>query len=221
MLRLASYDVVFQEVPGEVTLALNISGCPNGCPGCHSPHLRADTGEPLDEELLHCLLDRYGGTVTCVCFMGGDGEPHEVERLAKLAKALTGGRLKAAWYSGRGRLPEGFDGGCLDYLKLGPYIERLGGLRSPATNQRFYRRAAAGENAPIPQEGPARTVGVTEAPEAAHTEAPAAATTEAPTAAHVEAPEAAHTEAPTATMEGSQSPVEKPDGFTDITSVFR
>lgn len=27
----------------------------------------------------------------------------------------------------------------LDYLKLGPYDERLGGLDSPATNQRFYR----------------------------------------------------------------------------------
>lgn len=210
MLRLASYDVVFQEVPGEVTLALNISGCPNGCPGCHSPHLRAETGEPLDDELLRCLLDRYGGTVTCVCFMGGDGEPHEVERLAKLSKALTGGRLKAAWYSGRSHLPEGFDGGCLDYLKLGPYIERLGGLRSPATNQRFYRRAAAGENAPIPQEGPARPVGVTEAP--GMPREASAATTEAP---------AGHTQAPAATTDGQLSPVEKPDGFTDITSVFR
>ena len=27
----------------------------------------------------------------------------------------------------------------LDYLKLGPYDERLGGLDSPTTNQRFFR----------------------------------------------------------------------------------
>ena len=27
----------------------------------------------------------------------------------------------------------------LDYLKLGPYDERLGGLHRPATNPRFYR----------------------------------------------------------------------------------
>ena len=27
----------------------------------------------------------------------------------------------------------------LNYLKLGPYDERLGGLESPTTNQRFYR----------------------------------------------------------------------------------
>ena len=29
-------EVVFREFPDEVTLALNISGCPNHCPGCHS-----------------------------------------------------------------------------------------------------------------------------------------------------------------------------------------
>ena len=26
-----------------------------------------------------------------------------------------------------------------DYIKLGPYIEQLGGLNSASTNQRFYR----------------------------------------------------------------------------------
>ena len=45
MLRLASFDVVFQEIPGEVTLALNLSGCPNRCAGCHSPHLWEEVGE--------------------------------------------------------------------------------------------------------------------------------------------------------------------------------
>ncbi|MCC8018875.1 MAG: anaerobic ribonucleoside-triphosphate reductase activating protein [Rikenellaceae bacterium] len=155
MLRLASYDIVFQEVPGEVTLALNLSGCSNGCHGCHSPHLREDTGEPLDEDLFHSLIRQYGSTVTCICFMGGDGEPHEVERLAKAAKALSEGRLKAAWYSGRDRLPAGFDGACLDYLKLGPFIESLGGLRSATTNQRFYRRITAGEDPTLLPQGAA------------------------------------------------------------------
>ena len=26
-----------------------------------------------------------------------------------------------------------------EYIKLGPYIEKLGGLKSPDTNQHFYR----------------------------------------------------------------------------------
>ena len=29
---------------------------------------------------------------------------------------------------------------AFDYVKLGPYIESLGGLKSPNTNQRMYKR---------------------------------------------------------------------------------
>ncbi|MBR6017850.1 MAG: anaerobic ribonucleoside-triphosphate reductase activating protein [Paludibacteraceae bacterium] len=137
MLKVASFDIVFQEIPGEVTLALNLSGCPCHCPGCHSQHLWEDIGEPLDEELLDGLLDRYGSQITCVCFMGGDQDPESVFQLADYVAARG---LKVAWYSGRMEFPE--NNKTLTYLKLGPYIEHLGGLKSPTTNQRFYRREA-------------------------------------------------------------------------------
>ena len=83
MLRYADYDIVFQEIPGEVTLAINLSNCPNRCKGCHSPYLMDDIGEFLTEESLSWLLQKYGKAVTCVCFMGGDVYPLEVERLAQ------------------------------------------------------------------------------------------------------------------------------------------
>lgn len=76
--------------------------------------------------------------------MGGDAEPAEVERLAKWIRSEYPG-IKTAWYSGRETLPEGFDLLCLDYLKLGPYISELGGLKSPATNQALYRISDSGE----------------------------------------------------------------------------
>ncbi|MGE4568796.1 MAG: anaerobic ribonucleoside-triphosphate reductase activating protein [Bacteroidales bacterium] len=136
---LHSYDIVFQEVPGEVTLALNLAGCPNHCEGCHSPHLQLEVGTTLDATLLATLLDTYGGAITCICFMGGDAEPREVERFALLSRALLDGRLKTAWYSGKTILAEECSLSSFDYLKLGPYIARLGGLDSPETNQRFYR----------------------------------------------------------------------------------
>ena len=140
MLKVASYDVVFQEIPGEVTLALNLSGCPCHCPGCHSPHLAENIGEVLDEELLDGLIARYKGLITCVAFMGGDADPEEVRRLAAYVKglAVSGERLalRTAWYSGRMNLPK--DG--FDYVKIGPYIEELGGLKSEKTNQRLYKR---------------------------------------------------------------------------------
>ena len=46
MLKYANFDIVFQEVPEEVTLAINISNCPNQCPGCHSKYLWENKGKP-------------------------------------------------------------------------------------------------------------------------------------------------------------------------------
>ena len=52
MLRFHNFDVVFAEIPGETTLAVNLTGCPNRCPGCHSPHLQGSGGEVLDDDAL-------------------------------------------------------------------------------------------------------------------------------------------------------------------------
>ncbi len=139
MLRFANYDIVFQEVPGEVTLAINLSNCPNRCKGCHSPYLMEDKGEVLDENALSELLRKYGDAVTCVCFMGGDAVPQEVERLAVFISKTTDKRLKTAWYSGKESFPSECSLSSYNYVKLGAYNERLGGLDSPNTNQRFYR----------------------------------------------------------------------------------
>ena len=139
MLRFVSYDIVFQEIPGEVTLAVNISGCPHRCKGCHSPHLWEDAGALLDENALAELLQKYGGAITCICFMGGDATPRQVEYLAARARASTGGSVKTGWYSGCNTLPDDSLVQHFDYIKLGAYVESLGGLRSAATNQRFYQ----------------------------------------------------------------------------------
>ncbi len=135
MLKFVSYDILFQEVPDEVSLALSISGCPNRCPGCHSVHLMEDMGAELSRENLRSLVERYRGSVTCVCFMGGDAEREEIEMLAEFVHSEFG--LKSAWYSGREVLPHSLD--SFDYIKLGDYREELGGLNSRTTNQRMYR----------------------------------------------------------------------------------
>ncbi len=45
VVRFCNYDVVFAEIPGETTLAINIAGCPNRCPGCHSPLILLDEAD--------------------------------------------------------------------------------------------------------------------------------------------------------------------------------
>lgn len=137
MLKVFNYDIVCQELPSEVTLALNISSCPVHCPGCHSKHLWEDVGEPLDADLVDALCDKYDGDITAVCFMGGDADYHAVMALCKHLRSEYPG-LHTAWWSGRTAIPEDVDLALLDYIKIGPYIEELGGLKSPKTNQTLY-----------------------------------------------------------------------------------
>lgn len=137
MLRFSSYDIVFQEIPDETTLAINLTGCPNMCKGCHSPHLQENGGEPLTEVVMNELLGRYGSLVTCVCFMGGDNDPLEVERLA--AYIHTQVALKVGWYSGKPELPPGLSLQPFQYLKVGSYIEQLGPLNHRTTNQKLFK----------------------------------------------------------------------------------
>lgn len=170
-------DIVFQEIPDETTLAINICGCPNRCEGCHSKWLWKDEGMPLYEEGaeedarfqgMDAVVGKYARNISCVCFMGGDQSPETVEKMAVRVRSLWPG-IKTGWYSGRpapkdvvkeddeeGGLPKDesptktlfdsvqaavpeIDIRNFDFIKLGPYIAELGGLRSPATNQRIYR----------------------------------------------------------------------------------
>lgn len=138
-MRYADTQVVFREVPGEITLAVNIAGCPFRCAGCHSPWLQEDRGEPLDEDALLALVAENDG-VTCVALMGGDADATAVERLLAAVKAAFPG-MKTCWYSG-GTMEaarEAVGHGAVDYLKVGPYVAALGPLDNPATNQRMYR----------------------------------------------------------------------------------
>lgn len=139
MLKFVTSDVVFQEIPDEVTLAIDISNCPCHCKGCHSPFLWKDEGAVLTEDSLVELIMPYEGELTCIGFMGGDIAPLEVAGLAAFVRKRFNGTLKTAWYSGRQTLPEGLDATVFDYVKLGPYIEEKGPLKEETTNQRMYR----------------------------------------------------------------------------------
>lgn len=128
--------VVFREVPDEITLAINISGCPVKCPGCHSSYLAQDIGDILDKDALKALISRNPG-ITCVSFMGGDADPAYVHELASWVHENYKG-LKTSWYSGRDLNHAQGVIDALDFIKVGPYIDEYGPLDSETTNQRFY-----------------------------------------------------------------------------------
>lgn len=136
MLKYLNTQVTFAEVPDEITLCINITGCKNGCKNCHSPYLAEDIGTELTFSELRRLIKHNSG-ISCIAFMGGDSKP---ERINALASFVTNHyQLKVAWYSGRQELSKDIELRNFDYIKLGPYIEELGPLSSRTTNQRLYK----------------------------------------------------------------------------------
>lgn len=138
MLKYVDTKIVFQEIPDEITLAINISGCPCNCKGCHSSYLAEDIGTPLNWNSLEFDLIHNNKGITCIAFMGGDSEPARINILSKYIKNNYP-NIKTAWYSGKQELAKEIELKNFDYIKLGPYMEEFGPLNSRATNQRMYK----------------------------------------------------------------------------------
>lgn len=132
-------DIYLNEIPGEISLGISFTGCPIHCKGCHwEPLWDNRLGSPLTYETLEYMIakNRYA---SCILFMGGEWDKF----LINFIKYVKGGYpdKKTALYSGQELAffedTEYMD--YLDYLKVGPYIEELGGLQFPSTNQRLFK----------------------------------------------------------------------------------
>jgi anaerobic ribonucleoside-triphosphate reductase activating protein len=128
--------VVFEEIPNEITLAINLTNCPCHCKGCHSKFLWEDTGTELTIEELDRLINKNDG-ITTVCFMGGDASPEAVSLLAEYTHEIR--KLKVGWYSGMDELSDKINLDWFDYVKIGHYDEDLGPLNKETTNQKLFR----------------------------------------------------------------------------------
>ena len=133
MLKYVDSKVTFTEIPDEITLCINISNCPCHCEECHSSYLAEDIGKSLNLEALTNLIDSNNG-ISCVCIMGGDANPSEVDDIAQDIKEYYP-ELKVAWYSGRQELSKDINLENFDYVKLGPYMKDRGPINCKTTNQ--------------------------------------------------------------------------------------
>lgn len=125
-------EVVAREFPGEITLAINITGCPNLCVGCHSPELRQDIGKELNYKVVEELIEQNKG-ITCIGFMGGDAYTEELKDIFRYLKWFYPD-IKIGLYSGKDYFDLGFLS-YVDYYKFGSYQPKYGPLDSPTTNQ--------------------------------------------------------------------------------------
>lgn len=135
-MKYVEYRVTFAEIPDEISLCINISGCENSCIGCHSPWLQKDIGIELTiEELQTLILNNKG--ITCVCFMG-HGNITNIQEAIYLASDIKSKGLKTAIYSGYSLLHIP-NINVFDFIKEGKYVKDKGPLNNFKTNQRFYK----------------------------------------------------------------------------------
>jgi len=128
------FQVVFQEVPGEISLCFSISGCSLQCNGCHSPYLwKEGYGTKLTEEHFNELLEQYKPLATCVLFMGG--EWYKEDLILKLKSAKNKG-YKTCLYTGESHVSNNITNN-LTWIKTGKWEQALGGLSCLTTNQKF------------------------------------------------------------------------------------
>lgn len=129
-------NVVLEEIPDMLTLAIDISNCTGMCEGCHSPFLRKNVGEELTPDVVDALIaDNFG--VNCFLFLG-EGNDHE--ELMSIASYIRNAHpnLKLAIYSGRESVEDDV-WTLFDYVKVGPYRPACGPLNVRTTNQRLYK----------------------------------------------------------------------------------
>ena len=128
-------DIVIEEIPHRVTLAVEVTNCRGNCPGCHSPFLRQDIGEQLTPVLIDKLFeDNFG--VNCFLFLGEGKDSAALFSLADYVRSSHPG-VETALYTGRENV-EPVYWEHFDFIKVGPYVEELGPLNRHTTNQRLY-----------------------------------------------------------------------------------
>lgn len=127
-------EIVFQEVPGEISICFTITGCTIKCKGCHSTHLwKKANGKVLSIEKYLEILTKYKGFASCVLFMGGEWYSEELIQNLQTAKLMG---FKTCLYTGESKIEEKIVSE-LTWLKTGSWNKNLGGLDSENTNQKY------------------------------------------------------------------------------------
>ena len=131
-MKVISSQIVFQEVPNEISLSFLIAWCPLKCEGCHSKdkiEWKELTIQGLEDNII-----KNKNFISCVLFLGWEWEKENLIQMLKICKEHWKKTCLYTWLLDvSNEIKEN-----LDYLKVWPYIKMLWWLDSEKTNQKIY-----------------------------------------------------------------------------------
>ena len=143
LVPVVSTGVTLNEVPDKVAFFIELGSCTQRCKGCHSKELWEEVKEPTPLDALLAEADQaIEKGANAIVLMGGTCNGLSIENLLVILQSLSE-LAPTCLYSGSDDkslnhyIAEQTD---ITWIKTGSYKEELGGLSSPTTNQRFYRK---------------------------------------------------------------------------------
>lgn len=143
LVPVVSTGITLNEVPDKVAFFIELGSCTQRCKGCHSKELWEEVKEPTSlDVLLKEAEEAIAKGANAIVLMGGTCNGLHTEELYIILQALSE-IAPTCLYSGSDdqKLNRFFaENTNITWIKTGSYKEELGGLSSPTTNQRFYRK---------------------------------------------------------------------------------
>lgn len=143
LVPVVSTGITLNEIPDKVAFFIELGSCTQRCKGCHSKELWEEVKEPTS---LDALITKAEQTIdkgaNAIVLMGGTCNRLSIENLLVILQSLSE-IAPTCLYSGSDDeslnryVAEKTD---ITWIKTGSYKEELGGLSSPTTNQRFFRK---------------------------------------------------------------------------------
>ena len=143
LVPVVSTGITLNEVPDKIAYFLELGSCTQRCKGCHSKELWEEVKSPMSlEDVLRGAENAIESGANAIVLMGGTCNKMSTPDLLKVLDGLSE-IAPTCLYSGLDDEKTNTyiaEHSGITWLKTGSYKEELGGLSSPTTNQRFYRK---------------------------------------------------------------------------------
>ena len=143
LVPVVSTGITLNEIPDKVAFYIELGSCTQRCKGCHSKELWEEVKEPTSLDALITKAEQaIDKGANAIVLMGGTCNRLSIENLLVILQSLSE-IAPTCLYSGLDDEETNTyiaEHSGITWLKTGSYKEELGGLSSPTTNQRFYRK---------------------------------------------------------------------------------